>query len=230
MFSLILTGIRFSNAQDTTYLNASKNSVAKQTAVYYRLVSLDDTLYRSAVYTMNGKIVSIQHYAGKDLKILEGPSRFFYANGLVDSEGSFKKNLKTGSWKFYSSAGKRTGFIFFNQGKIATADYLERYGHMMDGDNDAMPSFKGGREALMEYIRKRLNPIQKEAKEKYKGTVKVAFVVSETGKVTNARVISGINEQIDQKALQLISGMPDWHPGMQYDKPVKVPLVLPIVF
>lgn len=230
LFSLFIISFHASKAQDTVYVDKAQRRTSRDKAAFYKISFREGSLYRCETYALGGNLMSLLYYSDKDLTTLEGPARYFYANGTIDSEGPYKNNLRNGSWKFYSQTGKQTGFIFFKDNKVATADYLERYGHMMDDNNDALPSFKGGKDALVEYIRQTLNPIQKLAKEKIKGTVKVGFVVSETGKITDVHIVSGINDQVNQQAIKMINGMPDWHPGMQYDKPVKVPLIIPIVF
>jgi hypothetical protein len=231
-FSLFIVN-HLSYAQDTVYLDQNQKIINKENAEFIRITNYEGDLYRSEVhYLSSGNISSIFSYKDKHLSILEGEAKYFYANGNPDSEGIYKNNKRDGTWSFYFMTGQLSGKIFFRNGKVATSEYLEKYGHMMDENEDTFPSFKGGREALILYIRKTFKPLQasKDGKEKIKGTMKVGFDITETGKVTNVHIVSGINEEINDKAIKLISSMPDWRPGRRSDTPVKVPLIIPIIF
>jgi len=233
LFSLFIISFHPSNAQDTVYLDKTQKTTKKENAEFIRITTNEGEFYRSEVhYLSSGNLYSILNYKDQELNTLEGEGKYFYANGNPDSQGSFKNNKRNGTWTFYFSSGKSSGKVFFRNGKVATSEYLEKYGHMMDKEEDIFPSFRGGKEALISYIRKTFKPLQTspDGKEKIKGTMKVGFVVSETGKVTDVHIVSGINEEVNQKAIKLISSMPDWRPGMQMDTPIKVPLVIPIIF
>jgi protein TonB len=58
----------------------------------------------------------------------------------------------------------------------------------------------------------------------------VKFIIDETGKVTNPVIEKGIGAGCDEEALRLVSAMPQWTPGMQDGKPVKVSMKLPFQF
>lgn len=234
LFSLIILVFNPSRAQDTVYLDKKERLTTKENALFYSVITTKNDLYRSEVhYLSTGNLYHIVNYSDKKLTLLEGEAQFFYANGSPDSEGNYKNNKRDGTWAFYFPSGKVSGKVYFRNGKVATSEYLEKYGHMMDDIEDAFPSFKGGKEALISYIRQSLKPLQKitiDGKAKIQGTVKVGFVVTETGKITNVHIVSGINEEVDQKAIKMINSMPDWYPGRQLDTPVKVPLIIPIIF
>jgi protein TonB len=48
--------------------------------------------------------------------------------------------------------------------------------------------------------------------------------------VTNPVIEKGIGAGCDEEALRLVSAMPQWTPGMQDGKPVKVSMKLPFQF
>lgn len=62
------------------------------------------------------------------------------------------------------------------------------------------------------------------------GKVMVQFVVDEQGNVTDPRVVRGVDPLLDKAAMEVISKLPQWSPGMQGGKPVKVYMTLPITF
>jgi TonB family protein len=60
--------------------------------------------------------------------------------------------------------------------------------------------------------------------------VTVSFVIDKTGKVIHGRIERGVSAELDAEALRIISIMPNWEPGMQNFKAVKVRYILPITF
>lgn len=87
-----------------------------------------------------------------------------------------------------------------------------------------MPEFQGGHEALNSYITKSING------KADNGVVVVQFVVSKDGTIKNARVVKGLSEKFDKKALKIINGMPKWKPGMQRGKAVEVEMSIELQF
>ncbi len=71
----------------------------------------------------------------------------------------------------------------------------------------------------------------KEAKKKgIEGKVLIQFVVDEHGKITNIVVKKSPHKLLSQAAVEAVSQLPKWKPGIQYGKPVKVYYTLPLSF
>jgi TonB-dependent SusC/RagA subfamily outer membrane receptor len=87
-----------------------------------------------------------------------------------------------------------------------------------------MPEFLGGTAALNSYIMKSISE-----RADY-GIVNVQFVVAKDGTIKNARVVKGLSEKFDKKALEIINGMPKWKPGMQRGKAVEVEMSIELQF
>ena len=95
---------------------------------------------------------------------------------------------------------------------------------------EEMPQFPGGDEGLKKYLMKEVD-YPKEAKKKgITGKVFVTFVVTNTGKVTDVRILRGAGNGFDEEVLRVIKAMPDWTPGKQDGKPVNVQFTLPVNF
>jgi protein TonB len=62
------------------------------------------------------------------------------------------------------------------------------------------------------------------------GRVYVSFVVSTKGKVTNVKIARGIDPALDKEAIRVIENLPDFSPGKQRGKAVKVSYTVPINF
>lgn len=84
---------------------------------------------------------------------------------------------------------------------------------------------------MIQYIPANLKYPEEAKKNGITGKVFVEFLVDEKGKVRDAKIKQSVNPLLDDEALRVISSMPDWNPGRNdKDKPVKVVMVLPIMF
>lgn len=93
-----------------------------------------------------------------------------------------------------------------------------------------MPEFPGGEDSMRKFIAANLVYPDSALKNKIEGKVYIKFVVNETGKLTDIKVAKAVGWGFDEEALRVIKSMPDWKPGKQRNKPVKVSYVLPIKF
>jgi len=93
-----------------------------------------------------------------------------------------------------------------------------------------MPMFPGGKPALKSYIYTNLEYPEKAKNEGIEGEVQVRFLVNEKGQVVNGEVLRSSYKGFDAPALKVINEMPDWTPGKQRGKAVKVWHVITIKF
>lgn len=95
---------------------------------------------------------------------------------------------------------------------------------------EEMPSFPGGEAKLFEYLGKNIKYPQIAKEAGISGVVYVNFVVGSSGNITDVKVLRGIGGGCDEEAVRVVKNMPDWKPGKQRGKPVKVSYNLPIRF
>jgi protein TonB len=94
-----------------------------------------------------------------------------------------------------------------------------------------MPGFGGGdNNKFREYIAKNLKYPDIAAENGIQGRVFVAFVVEPDGRVSNVRVVRGVDPALDKEAVRVVQSSPKWKPGMQRGKPVRVSFTFPIIF
>lgn len=91
-------------------------------------------------------------------------------------------------------------------------------------------AFPGGINGIMTYLSKNIKYPEEAQRKDIQGRVIVMFTIDEEGKVTEPRVVKGIDESLDAEALRVAGDMPDWLPGRLYGKPVKSYFILPISF
>ena len=95
---------------------------------------------------------------------------------------------------------------------------------------DEMPEFPGGEKALFQYLSTSIRYPQDALRNDVEGRVYVEFVVDRHGKITRVNIKRGMHPSLDQEALRVIQGMPDWKPGVKDGKFVSVLYTVPINF
>lgn len=90
--------------------------------------------------------------------------------------------------------------------------------------------FPGGMAAMYKFIQKNLKYPALARRMGIEGKVFVIFMVEKDGSVTNVKIHTGINADLDKEAIRIVSMFPKWKPGMQNGKSVKSQFVLPVPF
>lgn len=93
-----------------------------------------------------------------------------------------------------------------------------------------MPSFPGGKEALMQYFAENMKYPQDAYEQKIGGRVLVQFVIEKDGSISDVEIARSVFPSLDEEAIRLVKGMPRWNPGKQNDKAVRIKYVLPVTF
>ena len=95
---------------------------------------------------------------------------------------------------------------------------------------EVMPSFPGGTEEFYAFVSKNLKYPRKALKANVEGKVVVRFVVAEDGDVSQVEVLKGIGYDCDEEAIRVLQSSPDWIPGRQRGRNVKVRVIVPLTF
>jgi TonB family protein len=104
------------------------------------------------------------------------------------------------------------------------------------GDNtvytvvEKLPSFPGGQDGYVKFLVENIKYPAEAKKNKIQGTVFVTFVVETDGRVSNVKILRGIGSGCDEEAQRVVAMMPNWNPGEEKGKPVRVQYNLPIRF
>jgi len=93
-----------------------------------------------------------------------------------------------------------------------------------------MPSFPGGEEARLGFLKANLHYPALAKEINLQGTVYLSFIVDAKGKIVNVTLLRGIGSGCDEEAIRVISMMPDWNPGRQDGTAVKVKCTTQIKF
>lgn len=121
-----------------------------------------------------------------------------------------------------------TGTLLFTSmdNKISISSPLQTVQEVSDV---IQPTYKGGMEAMIQFIQSNLTYPKNIADRE--GKVIVSFIVRANGKVEEVSVVkSSTFEEFDQEAMRIVSLMPDWEPGTSNGKVIDVEMKLPIMF
>ena len=95
---------------------------------------------------------------------------------------------------------------------------------------EKMPEFPGGDMAMMEFLSKNIKYPVEAQKKGLQGRVVVNFIVEKNGSINHANVIRSVDPLLDAEALRVVQSMPNWTPGMQNGKAVRVKYNIPVSF
>lgn len=95
---------------------------------------------------------------------------------------------------------------------------------------EEMPVYPGGMEAMMDFFSKNMKYPKEAFDAKQEGRVIAQFVVEKDGCITDAHIVKSVSPALDAEALRIVNAMPNWTPGRQNGKPVRVKYTVPISF
>ncbi len=200
--------------------NIHFEQIGKKIHIYYDLGG--EGLYNVKVYCSSNN----DQTWGEPLQKVTG------AEGIYQQPGYNKEII----WDVLAEREKLVGYARFKIDVTSEAsDFFENqevYDESQEVLNvvESMPSFPGGMGALMKYLAENIKypPLAKESG--IQGRVFINFIVEPDGSITNARILRGIGGGCDEEAMRVVQNMPNWTPGKQRGKPVRVSYNLPLKF
>ncbi len=92
------------------------------------------------------------------------------------------------------------------------------------------PQFPGGMPAFYKFVSDKMKYPAQARRMGIEGRVFVQFVVDKDGSVTEVKAVKGIGAGCDEEAERVLRSSPKFKAGKQRGRPVKVRMVLPIIF
>lgn len=95
---------------------------------------------------------------------------------------------------------------------------------------EEQPEYPGGMDALFSFIGENIKYPEQARKSGIEGKVYVQFIVEKDGAVTNVQSVKGIGAGCDAEAVKAVEALPNFKPGKQRGRAVRVKMVLPVMF
>ncbi|BDD11567.1 protein TonB (plasmid) [Fulvitalea axinellae] len=95
---------------------------------------------------------------------------------------------------------------------------------------ESYPEFPGGINKFYKYVSNKLKYPSQARRQHVEGKVYIQFIVERDGSLTDIKVAKGIGGGCDDEAIRVLKSSPRWQPGKQRGRPVRVRMIIPIVF
>lgn len=96
---------------------------------------------------------------------------------------------------------------------------------------ETKPTFQGGDpNAFSKWVGQHLVYPEQAKEMGIKGRVILQFTIGADGKLTDIKVVRGVDKTLDDEAVRVVKSSPKWSPGRQRDRAVKVTYTFPVIF
>lgn len=152
---------------------------------------------------------------------------------MVENDAKKKVTMETLQEEFGEPVS-RESFTVTVDGKDRIFELLE-FASPTDPDHvyttvDEMPKYPGGFEKMSEFLQANIKMPSSLKESGESGKSYISFVVEKDGSVSDVSVLRPFKPEADAEALRVIKAFPQWEPGKQKGKAVRVKFVIPIAF
>ena len=95
---------------------------------------------------------------------------------------------------------------------------------------EEMPQYPGGPQALFKFLGENVQYPAEAEKAGIQGRVIATFVVEKDGSISQPTIVKSVDPLLDAESIRVISAMPNWIPGKQNGKVVRVKYTVPLSF
>jgi len=93
------------------------------------------------------------------------------------------------------------------------------------------PKFQGGGiNAFRKYVQENANYPTVASENGIEGKVYINFVINRDGSISDINIVRSVDPVLDKEAKSVVATAPDWEPGKQRGKAVRVKYTIPVVF
>lgn len=151
-----------------------------------------------------------------------GLAKEIYPSGKVQASGKLYNSLRQGKWNVFSTEGQLAMEIAFAQDSVLSTTCYREDGTAAKGDCifEQPAEFKGGIDGWRKFIGKNLKYPEVAQTRNISGVVRVQFMVSKTGEVYDAIILSSPHESLSEEVLRLMDISPKWQPAIRYNTAV----------
>ncbi len=152
--------------------------------------------------------------------------------------GNYTNDEKAGIWEYYINAIElEQEYDYTRKALVSFKPPKKTAMYQIIIDKDTMYSYLsrpplviGGSYAYFEQVARHLRYPPAAMKHNKGGIVFVSFMIDETGKTSDFKIVKKGNPSLDKEAIRVLKLIDNWLPGILDSKPVKVIHVVPIIF
>lgn len=216
------------------HIDTSSKSNTIEVANKNKIIKLADSSINQTVqfkYFESGQIKSENHFVSNTVKKFHGKQTHWNENGKISSEIYYKNGIKHGAFMTYWESGQLKRQDFYKNGV-----FTEGFCWNKDGVNikytkyKTQPIFPGGSQELAKYLTKNMKYPRNSENSSSRGKVLVSFNVENDGKISNVKIVEGINMVLNNEAKRVVEIMPNWEPALLDGNAISQVISMPIVF
>ncbi len=232
------------NRQITHFLSSNSKSFAAKNGLYYHCYD-DGSIVEKGNYANDIKIGQWIENLGSigtyESGIKTGQWLIHNADSVVVERMNYLDGQLDGEQISYDSLGQISQIRIFEKGELVASETSQDSTWKVV---EKMPQFPGcvekklskeelrscGNRKMLEHIYKNIRYPSLAREYGVEGTAIIRFVVDKDGSVKKVEALNGVSHDIKMECIRLVNSMPNWKPGYQDGKPVKVYFNLPIKF
>jgi TonB family protein len=219
----------------TKYYDTDWLETKPEKAFYYSEFSKIETGYKCLSFWAGSKKKKEESlYGDTSMTKPNGLQKVFHKNGNIEDSILFSPEGKVlEAFHYYAnrqldchylSTGDNTGVV--KEAYDETGAIIKNYVYMRPAEP------KGGVKGWKNYLQKNASKELTSGKpEPQTAIVKINFFIDQEGNVMKVKIIeSSGNKAVDQDAVRLLLSCPKWSPAIYKNKPIKVPVTLPMTY
>jgi TonB family protein len=181
---------------------------------------------------INYKMIQVGDSLGYQFLDENGSGTFLITKANGDTEsGTYLNGLKNGLCKSFNSRLKENYEDVYENGKFINGKTVHDNGEILTYQVlEQLPEFKGGLQAFATFLQKNLRYPKNSRERGIQGRVHIGFVIEKDGTPTDFKVIKSIAIDINNEAVRVLKLSPNWTPGLQRGKSVRMSYIMPIIF
>ncbi|MBN9350881.1 MAG: energy transducer TonB [Chitinophagaceae bacterium] len=235
VISILLSFSRVHSQNEITkYYDGEWNETSKDLATFYADFVKDGPYYQCTSYWIKTKLVrgkTIQKDTAFGMPI--GLQLMYYENGNLSDSVLVNDGITQFSYHYFPD-GKLNGKFLRGPGpnKNIIEGYDESGNKIKNYIFEREAEFKSGPSGWAKYINKSATKdFPAKGSQDERVTVVIQFIVDKDGEVTNAKVRqSSGHKNVDEDALQIIQGSPQWKNAVLFNNPVNAYRLQPITY
>jgi TonB family protein len=151
----------------------------------------------------------------------------------VYEQGNVKDGLRDGEWKGREE-NKHDTIIFveqYDKGSMISGSATDKSKQVYPYTRRQVePQFKGGMDALYNYLGNKIEYPDRAARKGIQGMVMLKFVVEKDGSITDIEVLKTPSPDLSDEAIRVLKKSPKWTPGIFFGRTARVQYTLPVNF